>query len=100
MKAIEGSAGFARRLVLRAAEGANWIQKLGLSLARPFFSRLETFWNPQEYNGASLVGLNGVVVKSHGSADRRGFACAVAEAIREVQHALPEHLTTGTGEGS
>jgi glycerol-3-phosphate acyltransferase PlsX len=101
LKAIEGSAAFAQRLALRAADGANWIQKFGLLLARPFFARLETLWNPQEYNGASLVGLNGVVVKSHGSADRRGFTCAVAQAIAEVNQALPRHLAiegTATGE--
>ena len=101
LKAIEGSAAFARRLALRAAEGANWVQRVGLSLARPVFARLETLWNPQEYNGASLVGLNGVVVKSHGNADRRGFACAVAEAVAEVHQALPRHLAiAGTGEES
>ena len=44
--------------------------------------------NPQSHNGASFVGLNGVVVKSHGAADVAGFASAIGQALREVQGGL------------
>ena len=45
--------------------------------------------DPQRYNGASPVGLNGVVVKSHGGADVQGFVCALEVALREAQRNVP-----------
>jgi glycerol-3-phosphate acyltransferase PlsX len=44
------------------------------------------------YNGASLLGLDGIVIKSHGGADAAGFHYAVARAAQEVQHGLPRRL--------
>jgi phosphate acyltransferase len=44
------------------------------------------------YNGASLLGLAGIVVKSHGSADATGFHYAVQRAVQEVSRDLPRHL--------
>jgi glycerol-3-phosphate acyltransferase PlsX len=49
-------------------------------------------FNPQRYNGAGFVGLSGVVVKSHGSADREGFRSAIEEAVVEVQERIPLRL--------
>lgn len=97
LKAIEGSAAFARDLVTSASKRAGWIEKLGLLLARRVFTGLTALWNPQEYNGASLIGLEGVVVKSHGGADRRGFARAVEEAMCQVGVGLPNRLLSAVG---
>ena len=49
--------------------------------------------DPRYYNGAMLVGLNGVVVKSHGSTDAFGFANAIKVAISLVQNKINEKIT-------
>ena len=48
--------------------------------------------DPRQYNGASLVGLRGSVIKSHGGADEVAFGYAIDEAILEAGHAVPEHI--------
>ena len=87
LKAIEGTAGLAEALLRRElAAGAE------RTLLRGALRRLSAAYNPQNYNGASLVGLGGVVVKSHGGADRAGFGQAVAQAHRELQGRVVERL--------
>ncbi|MDP1051669.1 phosphate acyltransferase, partial [Klebsiella quasipneumoniae] len=48
-------------------------------------------------NGASLLGLSGIVVKSHGGADAEGFRYAVLRAVQEVEHDLPRRLARELG---
>ncbi|MFT5396432.1 MAG: glycerol-3-phosphate acyltransferase PlsX, partial [Gammaproteobacteria bacterium] len=48
--------------------------------------------DPKQYNGASLLGLRGIVIKSHGSADKISFATAIDEAIIEVENNVPEKI--------
>ena len=48
--------------------------------------------NPDQYNGASLVGLRGIVVKSHGNASSKAFLAAIDEAVREVEKQIPEKI--------
>ena len=48
--------------------------------------------DPRRYNGASLLGLRGIVVKSHGSADTVSFAHAIEEAIVEVEKNVPDRI--------
>jgi len=48
--------------------------------------------DPARYNGASLLGLNGIVIKSHGSAEIAAFANAIAEAMLEVEKNLPKRI--------
>ena len=62
-------------------------EQVGASLRRVFNA-----YNPQLYNGASLVGLSRVIVKSHGGTDREGFAQAVRAAIGEVEMNVPERI--------
>jgi len=52
--------------------------------------RVKDALHPSEHNGAPLLGLNGIVVKSHGSADAYAYACAIDVAIREVEAKLIE----------
>jgi glycerol-3-phosphate acyltransferase PlsX len=49
-------------------------------------------FDPRTYNGASMVGLNGVVIKSHGSADATSFANAIRVAQTEAQKGVPSHI--------
>ncbi|MCW4151692.1 phosphate acyltransferase PlsX [Halomonas sp. 18H] len=96
---LKASEGLARMLVRRvqATFEAHWSSRLVGWLARPALARLRGELDPVRYNGASLMGLNGIVVKSHGSADAAGFDFAVARAAREVAHDLPGCLAEELG---
>jgi len=69
--------------------------RLGYLLARPALDRLREWMDPRRYNGAILIGLNGVVVKSHGGTDAIGFAHAVDVAMDMVTHGFNERIREG-----
>jgi glycerol-3-phosphate acyltransferase PlsX len=71
--------------------------RLGYLLARPGLDRLREWLDPRRYNGAVMVGLNGVVVKSHGGTDALGFAHAVDVAMDMVVHRFNERIREGLG---
>lgn len=50
--------------------------------------------NPDQYNGASLIGLRGIVVKSHGDANEKAFYAAIMQAVKEIKHQVPEKINT------
>jgi glycerol-3-phosphate acyltransferase PlsX len=77
--ALKAAEGTARQIneFLRAALSSRWLSKLGYLLARPAFRALRDKLDPNKSNGGVLLGLNGVVVKSHGGTDADGFAYAV-----------------------
>jgi glycerol-3-phosphate acyltransferase PlsX len=56
------------------------------------FSDLKTL-NPDQYNGASLLGLRGIVIKSHGRADVAAFYNAIVEAVHEVNRQVPSRIS-------
>lgn len=91
---LKASEGLAKMLVARvqATFEAHWSSRLVGLLARPALMRLRDELDPVRYNGASLLGLKGIVVKSHGSADAAGFHYAVARAAQEVRRDLPRRL--------
>lgn len=99
---LKASEGLARMLIERvqATFGAHWSSRLVGLLARPALFRLKRQLDPVRYNGASLLGLSGIVVKSHGRADAQGFACAVSRAVQEVRMNLPGHLERELGQRS
>lgn len=61
-------------------------------LALPFLKRLHKDLAPETHNGASLLGLQGIVIKSHGAADQDSFQSAIRLALVEVRENLPEKL--------
>jgi glycerol-3-phosphate acyltransferase PlsX len=61
-------------------------------LALPLLRRLQGELAPAQHNGASFVGLQGIVVKSHGSAGPEGFKSAIRRALREIEENLPQRL--------
>lgn len=69
--------------------------KLAYLLARPGLKRLREWLDPRRYNGAVLLGLNGVVVKSHGGTDEEGFAHAVDVAMDMIVHQFNERIREG-----
>jgi glycerol-3-phosphate acyltransferase PlsX len=91
---LKASEGLARMLVERvqATFLAHWSSRLVGLLARPALRRLKGELDPVRYNGASLLGLAGIVVKSHGGADATGFHFALRRAVQEVRHNLPGRL--------
>jgi glycerol-3-phosphate acyltransferase PlsX len=94
--------GFSGNIALKAAEGTarqlgqlfkvelnrTLLRKLGYLLARPAFRAVGDKMDPRRSNGGVLLGLNGIVIKSHGSTDVEGFARAIDIAHEMVQHAL------------
>ena len=92
LKSIEGAARMAGHLLRTWLASLSPLEQAGLTLVRGKLTRFRHDLNPQRYNGASFVGLSGVVVKSHGSADIEGFQSAIEEAVLEVEGQIPGHL--------
>lgn len=88
LKTMEGVASMIGGMI-REEVSRSWLNKLSAVLALPLLGGLRSRLNPQRYNGASLVGLNGVVVKSHGGADVEGFLAALQVALHEAQRNVP-----------
>lgn len=84
LKIAEGTAAMYASF-LRQAFRSDWRAKLGYLLARPALSRVRAKLDPRRYNGAMLLGLNGVVVKSHGGTDAVGFGHAIDAAVELVR---------------
>ena len=100
--------GFSGNIALKASEGTaklighrfaqflkqDWRTKLAGLILGKRLSQLELSLQPEFYNGALLMGLKGVVVKSHGAADMLGFKAAINTAIESAQHQLPTKLSS------
>jgi glycerol-3-phosphate acyltransferase PlsX len=94
--------GFAGNIALKAAEGTarqfadylrgaisqSWLSRIGYLLARPAFRKLREKMDPRRANGGVFLGLNGVVIKSHGGTDAEGFAAAIDMGYDMVHHEL------------
>ncbi|MBA2648570.1 MAG: phosphate acyltransferase PlsX [Legionella sp.] len=85
--ALKASEGLAKLLisVLKDSFNKNWLTKLSGFIATPALKQLKLRLDPARYNGASLLGLNGIVVKSHGGATEEAFNYAIEEAVLEVK---------------
>jgi glycerol-3-phosphate acyltransferase PlsX len=91
LKTIEGTAGFVAH-TLRRAFTKNWLSKLQAFAARSVLKGVSREMDSRKYNGATLVGLNGIVIKSHGSADSYAFQHAIDTAVVEVQNQVPTQI--------
>jgi glycerol-3-phosphate acyltransferase PlsX len=91
LKTMEGAAGLiADRM--RREFNASWIDKLAGLVARPVLRRVAAGIDPARYNGACMVGLGGIVVKSHGRAKGVAFSRAIATAALAARRGLTEHI--------
>jgi glycerol-3-phosphate acyltransferase PlsX len=97
LKAIEGSARFVTDL-LKSAFRSSFRSKVGFLISRPATELLRHQLDPNNHNGAVFLGLNGVVVKSHGSASAQGVAHAVAVTARLLEERLTERIAADLGE--
>lgn len=97
LKACEGTlrliAGFASREIKK-----NWLTKLSVVPALPVLSRIKNRIDPRKKNGATFLGLNGIVIKSHGGADEIAFACAIEQALIEIEHNVPALISQRVSE--
>ncbi len=78
---------------LREEFSRDAMSKLAGLFARPVLRRVGRGLDPRRYNGACMVGLTAVVVKSHGSADRVAFATAIATAATAMRRGLPQAIS-------
>ncbi|MGF1592950.1 MAG: phosphate acyltransferase PlsX [Kiloniellaceae bacterium] len=98
--------GFTGNVALKTAEGtaklineylrntfrSSLLAGLGYLLARPAMKKLRERVDPRGYNGAMLLGLNGIAVKSHGGTDALGFANAIGVAVDMHRHGIIEKI--------
>jgi glycerol-3-phosphate acyltransferase PlsX len=98
--------GFTGNIALKVMEGASRLianamreefarsplRKLGYLAALPTLNALRARIDPRRYNGAAMVGLNGIVIKSHGSTDQFGFQRAIEVAILEARDDVPAQI--------
>ena len=94
--------GFTGNIALKTAEGtaqmiayflkdalkSSILSKAGALLARPAIEKVRSHFDPRRYNGALLLGLNGICVKSHGGTDEVGFAHAIQVGVNLVRRDL------------
>jgi len=93
LKTAEGTARFVTDL-LRRAFTSSLRSKAGFALSRPALNLLKVHLDPNNHNGAVFLGLNGLVVKSHGGANPKG----VANAIRVTASMVRNNITRKIGE--
>lgn len=92
LKSIEGAARFVTDL-LRQAFSSSLRSKFGFLVSRPATELLRHHLDPNNHNGAVFLGLNGIVVKSHGSANAKGVANAIGVAAKLVSNDLTRRIT-------
>jgi len=99
--------GFSGNIMLKSYEGAasvifnelkkafklNWLTKLAAAIMLPKLKGLKKTLDPNEFGGAPLLGINGLVLKIHGSSDARAVQAAVKQAKTAVEGKLVESIT-------
>ena len=93
LKTMEGTVVLGKHYLARAFK-RNWFTKLQAFLAGSVLRQLSAELDSRNYNGATLAGLNGIVIKSHGSADAYAFQHAIDTAVVEVRNQLPQQIGT------
>ena len=97
LKTAEGTARFVTDL-LRRAFTSSLRSKAGFALSRPALNLLKVHLDPNNHNGAVFLGLNGLVVKSHGGANPKGVANAIGVAARMVRNDITNKIATDLDE--
>ena len=92
LKASEGVVGL-MSFFLKEAFSKNLITKLGAFIVLPILKKVKSDLDPGKYNGATLLGLKGIVVKSHGGAGVNSFKNAIREAYRESKVNISDKIS-------
>ncbi|TVP83714.1 MAG: phosphate acyltransferase PlsX [Thioalkalivibrio sp.] len=97
--ALKTSEGVARMIsdTIRSEFKRSWITRLRGLAAMPVLNRFRNRFDPRRYNGASLLGLQGIVIKSHGGADEIAFANAIRIARKEAEANVPQRIDKQLG---
>ena len=92
---LKASEGVAHMIVgfLRQEFSRSLLRRLSALVAMPVLTALRARMDPGNYNGASLLGLKGIVIKSHGSADRHAFGMALRRAVEVVRNDLVRRIS-------
>jgi len=96
LKSMEGIAKLIGRITKEAFKQHWWSKLLGL-IAYPVMRQVKKRIDPSRHNGASLLGLQGIVVKSHGGADVLAFTQAIHQAVAEIEHDIPQRIREEVG---
>ena len=96
LKTAEGTARFVADLLKRAFR-SSVRSKLGFLISKPATELLRDHLDPNNHNGAVFLGLNGIVVKSHGGANERGVATAIGNAAKMVRNDLVRRIADDLG---
>jgi len=91
LKTTEGVARMISHYMRQEFMRTPWTKLAGL-IARPVLKAFRSRIDPGRYNGATLIGLNGIIIKSHGSADVGAFATAIREAEIEIHKNVPQQI--------
>ncbi|TRX56643.1 phosphate acyltransferase PlsX [Thalassomonas sp. M1454] len=91
LKTCEGVAKLVMAKVMKIINESKFTRILGV-LLNPTLKKIVKRLNPDQYNGASLIGLRGIVVKSHGNATSSAFYNAILEAVKEVERQVPDKI--------
>jgi len=93
--ALKTSEGLAEKIstALKNSFTRSIFAKLAAICAYPVLANFKDQVDHRRYNGAALLGLNGIVFKSHGSADAYGFECALRRAVEEVRTGMLAHIS-------
>lgn len=93
--ALKSSEGVARMIAefMKQEFTRTWYTRLAGALARPVLRALASRIDPRAYNGATFLGLRGIVIKSHGGADVVAFGRAISEALAEVRKNVPDRIS-------
>jgi glycerol-3-phosphate acyltransferase PlsX len=94
--ALKTAEGTAKQIgeYLRAAMGRSLLARIGAVLAQGAFRALKEKMDPRQLNGGIFLGLNGIVVKSHGGTDATGFASALDLAYDMASNGVVKHLAS------
>ncbi|WP_435276664.1 phosphate acyltransferase PlsX [Psychrobium sp. nBUS_13] len=91
LKTTEGVANLLFEHLKQAAKSSLLMRFLSF-ISTPFLKNVLCKVKPDQYNGASLLGLRGIVIKSHGNADQQAFLNAIKQAITEVEQQVPDRI--------
>jgi glycerol-3-phosphate acyltransferase PlsX len=101
LKTAEGTSRLIADFIRQSARGSFW-SRLGFALAMPTFRELKRRMDPRKYNGAMLLGVRGICIKSHGGADAEAFATAIrlartlaqSDINQRIEHEIADLLST------
>ncbi len=92
LKSVEGTAGM-MMAILKQELSSTFLTKIGAALAKPGLRRMKRKLDYTETGGAPLLGVDGIVVKAHGSSNARAFANAIRQSVRMAEAGLVKEIT-------